>query len=183
MSNFLKISQQHTVKEETKEGLTTVKQNSTIRNFASPKKMEIGFHGEEMRFGIQEENSEIHLLIHQNEIAKQRRLKRQESVPLPLREKWRKVFRKIVLMNRVVNAFLDVLADIHKFGRSLYVINKYLGTKGRKGPHDTFIRLLGPVRRNTIAQNEAIKCVTYIYIYIYSISSYYPTALLVLSGL
>ena len=115
------------------------------------------------------ENSQMYMISTsaQEEALKLKRQRQREAISPLFQEYWRRIFRKLVLMNRAVNAFLDVLSDIHKFGIYIYIYIFILGTKGKEGGnnHDTFIRILGPdpIRRNTLAQSKKLKCVnTYI---------------------
>ena len=65
----------------------------------------------------------------------EKRLVLQSQMPSRIRNRWLKVFRKLVIMNRVINSFLEVLADIHKYGTNthththiyiyIYILSRY----------------------------------------------------------
>ena len=52
----------------------------------------------------------------------QERLTQRSKMNPDILQKWFKIFRKLVLVNRAINAFRGVLTDIQKFGKLVYII-------------------------------------------------------------
>ena len=61
------------------------------------------------------EISQVNIIEDQIQINS-RRLSSQNKMPSIVRTKWLRIFRKLLIINRVLTSFIELIADIQKYG-------------------------------------------------------------------